>query len=973
MEKHFSQKVAGHKCWDLINDNKSQCIGCPLFSGISIGKTDTYEARSILGEKTFEISHTGMIFQGKKALLEIFQDITEQKLAEDALQRSEFVFKESQRAASIGTYDSNFITDTWESSEVLDQIYGIDKSYKRDLHGLLDIIHPDDREMVNNYLMDDVILDHKPFNLEFRIIRKNDTEIRWVVSSGEIKYGDESRGISMIGTIQDITERKHAEEQLRKSEEKYRSIFENVQDVYFETAIDGTVLEVSPSIENISDGQYNQKELIGRSMYDFYANNETRDSLLSIIKEYRSVLDFELPFRNKDGKFITCSISAKLMLDEHGLPSKIIGTLRNITERKLADKKLKNSEEQFRLLLNSTAEAIYGLDTAGKCIFCNKAAIRMLGYSNASEIIGGDMHELIHHSHNDGSQYQKHECKILETIHEGIESHVDDEVFWTIHGTSFPAEYWSYPISHEGKIIGSVITFFDITERKRAEVALQESLESLKKSQEISHVGSWNLMIETGHVVWSDEMYKIFGIAKKEPGENMHDAFTHAILHDDKAKVGKVMAATFLDDTALPLDFRIVRTDGSVRSVHLQAESQLNGTGRIIAQHGILQDLTEQKQNEKALRESEKMYRTLLNASPEGIVIMNMKGIITEISNITLEIFGAEKKSEFIGVHFFNFIPRPELSKLKEVLNKTQTEGLVQNVEFILNRKNHSQFICELSTTLIQETDGRPKSYMAIIRDISQRKKIEQQLIRTERLVSLGEMASAMAHEINQPLLSITLGIENLFNKIEQVNAVDETYFHNKSEKIFNDIARIGRIIDHVRAFSRDNDDYIYTSFDINNSIENAIAMISEQFKHYEISLILRLDENIPPLNGNTYRFEQVILNLLNNARDALESKTKLLKHDFERTINIRSWRDDQKIYVEIKDNGSGISPSVIDRIMLPFYTTKEVGKGTGLGLSVSFGIIKEMNGNIDVESDPPNGTLFRLTLPVARIKKSYA
>ena len=381
---------------------------------------------------------------------------------------------------------------------------------------------------------------------------------------------------------------------------------------------------------------------------------------------------------------------------------------------------------------------------------------------------------------------------------------------------------------------------------------------------------------------------------------------------------------------------------------------------------GISEDITYKKQNENLLIESEKMYRTLLNASPEGIFIMNMKGVITEISDITHEIFGTENKNEFVGVQFINFVPQEELKKFKDVLNKTQIEGLVQNVEIFLTRKNHSRLICELSTTLIQEANGEPKAYMAIIRDISQRKKIEQQLIRSERMVSLGEMASAMAHEINQPLLSISLGIDNLCHKIGKVSALNEPYFRDKSEKIYQDVSRIGRIIDHVRAFSRDQEEFTSTYFDLNESITNAISMISEQFKNHHISISVKLDKKIQPILGNTYRFEQVILNLLTNAKDALEEKMKRSKFDFEKTIVIRTYLNNQIIHIEVKDNGCGIESDKIDRIMLPFFTTKETGKGTGIGLSISFGIIKEMNGTFDVESNPLIGSTFRITLPTS-------
>jgi len=492
----------------------------------------------------------------------------------------------------------------------------------------------------------------------------------------------------------------------------------------------------------------------------------------------------------------------------------------------------------------------------------------------------------------------------------------------------------------------------------------------LAQVEKSSHTGSWRQNINTGHILWSDEMYKIFGLDKNLQKENLLNILVKAIHPNDKKKVEKVLSRTIKDDIFRVMDYRIIWTDGSIRWVHAQWGPEYDDSGRLIAQYGLLQDLTEQKIAESTIKESEKMYRTLLNASPDGIFIMDLKGRITEISDIILEIFGAGDKNEFIGVSFFHFIPSTEVKKMKEILSNAKSEGLIQNIEFILTRKNQSHFICELSITLIQEADGRPDAYMVILRDISQRKKIEQQLNRSERMASLGEMASGMAHEINQPLLSITLGIENLLMKIKQVKAVDESYFHKKSEKIFEDILRVEKIIDHVRAFSQDLDEYISTSFDINESINNAISMISEQFKHRGITLNIQLDKKVHPIIGNTYRFEQVILNLLTNAKDTLGEAMKTSKSDFKKTIVIRTYHDDYTNFIEVKDNGNGIKPDVIDRIMLPFYTTKDAGKGTGLGLSISFGIIKELKGNIDVESNPLSGTTFRISLPLPENKE---
>jgi PAS domain S-box-containing protein len=375
-------------------------------------------------------------------------------------------------------------------------------------------------------------------------------------------------------------------------------------------------------------------------------------------------------------------------------------------------------------------------------------------------------------------------------------------------------------------------------------------------------------------------------------------------------------------------------------------------------------DITGKIHAENALRDSEKMYRTLLSASPQGIFILDMKRIITKISDITVEIFGASGVNDFIGKDFFSFIPQKDSDKLRTILSKTLSDGVIQNEEVILEKKNKSPFFGEISATLIQDNDGSPMAYMIIVRDISQKKIIEQQLIRSERMVSLGEMASGMAHEINQPLLSIQLGIENLLNKIGKIETVNKDYLTRKSENIFEDIVRIGHIIDHVRAFSKDQE-YIHSTFSINECVNNAVSMISQQFKNHGIKISLQTDNRIRAVNGNTYRFEQVLLNLLTNAKDAIEEKAIVQNLNFYPHVTITTQQTNDEIVLEVSDNGCGIENEDIYRIMLPFFTTKEIGKGTGLGLSISYSIVKEFNGSIEVESQKNIGSTFRIRLPI--------
>lgn len=147
----------------------------------------------------------------------------------------------------------------------------------------------------------------------------------------------------------------------------------------------------------------------------------------------------------------------------------ITATVLDITERKKAEEALRHSEDQIRLLLNSTVEAIYGVDLNGNCTFCNNGCLRMLGYKNPDELVGKNMHQQIHHKHKDGTPFPEEECRMIQTIRKGEGAHADDEVLWRADGTCFPAEYWSYPQYSNGRINGAVVTFLDITERKRAD------------------------------------------------------------------------------------------------------------------------------------------------------------------------------------------------------------------------------------------------------------------------------------------------------------------------------------------------------------------------------------------------------------------------------------------------------------------------------------------------------------------------
>jgi signal transduction histidine kinase len=273
------------------------------------------------------------------------------------------------------------------------------------------------------------------------------------------------------------------------------------------------------------------------------------------------------------------------------------------------------------------------------------------------------------------------------------------------------------------------------------------------------------------------------------------------------------------------------------------------------------------------------------------------------------------------------------------------------------------KFEAELELKKLNETLEKK-----VDQEIQRRKEQEEKAYNQSRLASLGELAAGIAHEINQPLNSISFAIENIYKRFLN-NFIDTDYFKKKIKDISGDIARTRRIIEHVRLFARESTGEYNISFSVNQCVQNAMSMIGVQIATHGIDITLQLDENIPNICGNSFQYEQVALNLLTNAKDALEERSKQdsdtgIVDSLPLRLVITTRRNNDTIILEVIDNGSGVAKNNVHRIFDPFFTTKPPGKGTGLGLSISYGIIQEFGGTIEVIPQE-KGTLVRVSVPL--------
>lgn len=311
--------------------------------------------------------------------------------------------------------------------------------------------------------------DKKLFQKEYQIINANN-ELVWVLERGSGIFDQHNQLLFLEGYIEDISERKAAEIKLRESEQNYRELIDGMNETVWVIDFNGNLLDVNETA--IRTMGYSKEELLEIGLYGIDASLK-KEMIVALAKSMPvdELQIFETTHLTKSGEIIPVEVYSSLV--SYLGQKAILSIARNISKRKKMEKQLRESEETIRLLFNSTAEGIYGINTEGICTFCNKAALKMLGYNIEEEVIGQKIHDLIHHSHPDHSAYPGSDCTINNAFKRKKGIHSDTEVFWRRDGSSIPVEFWSFPIERDAKIIGAVVTFVDISQRKHDEEVQQ--------------------------------------------------------------------------------------------------------------------------------------------------------------------------------------------------------------------------------------------------------------------------------------------------------------------------------------------------------------------------------------------------------------------------------------------------------------------------------------------------------------------
>ncbi len=455
-----------------------------------------------------------------------------------------------------------------------------------------------------------------------------------------------------------------------------------------------------------------------------------------------------------------------------------------------------------------------------------------------------------------------------------------------------------------------------------------------------------------------DKNYKLVGYNREfsdrfdpQPGDYCFHAYKGRTTRCPNCPVEK----TFRDGRSHRSEEVGISKDGTPTSWIVRTSPIKNEKGEIIAAMEMNLDITHHKALEEELERSEKKYRDIFNNIRNPIFVLDADTLkIIDCNNSVQNVYGYAR-NEIVGQSFLTLLPENEQ---KRYAGEFKQASVINQVKQI--RKDKEIIFVDL---WVSPSGYTGKDVLLVTTsDITQRLETEQQLIQASKMATLGEMATGVAHELNQPLAVIKTASRFFMKKVNKHEKIDDEILFTLSEEIDSHVDRATRIINHMRQFGRKSDPKL-EEIQINDVLEKSFEIFSQQLFIRGIEVDWEIEKNLPRIMAGADRLEQVFINLLINARDAIEEKWELQSpQKGEKKITLKSRSEGNRVIVEVQDTGGGVAGSIVDKVFEPFFTTKEAGKGTGLGLSISYRIVHDLGGSIRVVSREGEGARFIIT-----------
>ncbi len=941
-----------------------------ILSGEISGPMD-YPLRKKDGSEYWARIHSRPIYRNRTivGMRGVIHDITDRKLAEEKLKKSEELFRRTFNVQ----LDALFILDADNPPHIIDcnpaasKIFGYSKEEM--IGRTTEFLNVDDKTLKDfqDQLSNAIDKEDYFYLPSFHMKRKDGTIFPTDHGVTPLK-DDNGVRIGWVSSIRDITDRQKAESGLRESEAKYSKLVEQARDG-IAIVQDGVYKFLNKAFLELTG--YSKDELIEHDFFKIVVQ-ESRNIITQRYKmriageDIPSKYELKIQCKNESIKNIELNASK---IEYQNQPA-ILAILRDITEQKTIERELKESVEKFKRIFEVIPD-LYFLVSKDTSILEYRGKedefyVPPDSFKNRkmTEILPPDLTK-----------------KCLKLVQKTIEKEQSQILEYEL-SMKDGVRYYEARFLHfsEDRV---AIFIRDITERKKAEFRLVESELKYRLITENANDLIAVLNENLKHEFINEATYeRILGYDRADLlGRSPID-----LIHPDELDLALKTFKEGFEKGEGSGEFRLKKRDGNYVWLEIRGKTFIDPNGKIKALL-ISRDISERKLAEQKLKESEEKYRLITENANDLIIVINEKFETEYINEQVHKKLLGYSDGETLGKNGLEFIHPNDVKLAIAATQKAFREG-TGNVELRIKDKNGNYIWLDANGKIFTDDAGK-KKLLIISRDISERKKFEEErkdyllnlekevelktneLMQKEKLATIGLLAAGVAHEINNPIMGIMNFAEIIKSALKnhQDISLDAKPF-SFIDGIISESQRISRIINDLLIFARKDTEKPRDAA-ILDVINSTIGLLAPKLMYEKICLNLNFEEELPKMTLMTNKLRQVFLNLFQNSIDALDEKFGELDQKDLKKISVKlkkqTINDEEFVKITIRDNGTGIKKENLRRIFDPFFTTKKHTKehGTGLGLSISYDIIKSHGGEIKIDSEWGEYTLVEILLPI--------
>lgn len=630
------------------------------------------------------------------------------------------------------------------------------------------------------------------------------------------------------------------------------------------------------------------------------------------------------------------------------------------TER--GDAGLLEAVKQWQQVFEHNPVMYFMIDPTGTVINVNTFGAEQLGYT-AGELIGRSVLDVFFEEDRDLVRACVALC--LETVDQSHTWEIrkvrkDGSVLWVRENAKTMLRAEGEPIV--------LVACENITERKEAENALRQSEAYLAQAQELSHTGSFGWRAATKEITWSKQTYRIF---QCDEGTKPEILFMLQRIHpEDRLAVQRTTARAAREGTDYDHEYRLLMPDGSIKYVRAVARATRDSSGRVEFV-GSVTDVTATKEAERRLRESEQRFRDYAETASDWFWETGPDHRVTHISEHSDTI---TVPAGLIGLTRWDIAPDANLEPEKWRQHRAALDAHVpfRDLVYRSRDRNGQPIYVRTSGKPFFDTDGVFQGYRGVCTDVTAAiradqaedalRKAQAELAHVTRVTTLGELTASIAHEVNQPLAAVIANADACLAWLQR-SPPDLKAARRSVEWIIEDGKRASDVIRHVRALAK-RTDIEMVPLDANAVVREAVALVQREMASHAVSVRMELASALPRIFGDRIQLQQVLINLIMNGIEAMEGV-----RDRPRELVIRAADGDDRVLVSVADCGVGICEEAVDRLFLPFFTTKS--SGMGMGLSICRSIIEAHGGRLSAAVNREHGATFQISLPLHREEAS--